>query len=337
MQTQFDHLAAVLTAGLSRTVHPATDLSQANWDVLLPYILQHGLASIAFRGVSYLKELGHPMPPTQLLLKLSGAASSSDIQSIRITSALLKFSLQWKHEGKCPLGLGGVALAPYYPFKSMYGAPELVCIPLYREAGSQPEASGEQTLTVGPVSITIPDSAAGPFGGKGQGEHTAMLLKAFYSAPCSIDRATGLAVPNPLFLALYHLFTAQQHLLHTHLSLRMVIDWGAIVHHLGQVPDFDWALFTDLLADLGLPSFAKAITELAVRLTGVELPEGAAFLTAAEDDAMLLYRCTLSEGSGDEPDQGRFSRFIGVLRNSKKYSRFTELSPTKEAFRYLFS
>lgn len=345
MQSQISNLVAILNAGLTHKVVPGADLSKADWDKLLPFIEANHLQCIAAHACAVLKKLEQPLPERQVVAKLRESALRVGTHQMGQQIAIKRMAREWREAGKCPLALGGVAFSVFYPSYVRRGGDTLVCIPLHQKVqdGKAQERlveqrEGRRELLADVLKVTVPESAIGSFEGSRGDEADAILRSAFYAGPCELHPGLGIAYPAPAFLALYHLYTAQQLLLNTHVPFDMVIDWGAMLHGLGVIKEdkFSWTPFLEQLTDLGLLSFAQAFTALAVRLTGITLPEAAASLTATDEDVDYLFNCILDETSAKEVADGRFSRFFDVLRNSKKYSRFSESSPLSEAFHYLF-
>lgn len=341
MKTQFDALATILTAGLSQQIDAQTDLSSADWDLLLPFFTDQQLKPAARAGLALCSEKGLPTPDAKTLFKFTSESVIRELGFVKVEKEIQDLASAWKAEGKCPLGIGGVAFSRCYPRPMLCGTDELVCIPLYKEKNADAEALRGTTIERGPLKVTVADSAAGPFSGNRSEHQNAVLRQAFFSAPCTLDTTLGLAYPNLLFRALYHVHTAQQQLMYSAMPFRMIVDWAMLLRFIAssEREKLDWAAFNESIADLGLTAFLRSFTALAVRLTGVTLPAEAAEYTASDDDVRYLYESVIDPQPAPAPgeEDGRFSRFIGVLRNSKKYSRFSDISPTKEAFRYLFS
>lgn len=344
MQSQISYLTAIISAGLTNKAVSDVDLSKADWDKLTPFIETNHLQNIVAHALSVFEKSGLSLPDRQTIVKLNVASAGGSAQRLRRQFAITKLARQWHAEGKCPLVLGGLAFSVFYPSYAHRGGDTLLCIPLRQKAaeesvdtqGESRPASADESL-----KVVIPDSAIGTFGSRRGNEADAILRSAFYAAPCERHPSLEVAYPAPAFLALYHLYTAQQLLLNTRLPFDMVLDWGALLHAIVKMDGkkFDWPTFIEQSTDLGLLTFVQAFTALAVRLTGVKLPEAAASLTAADEDVDYLLKCILAASTADATDtpaDGRFARFFGVLRNSKKYSRFSDSSPLREAFHYLF-
>lgn len=347
MQSQINYLTAIISAGLTHKVVPDVDLSKADWEKLIPFIEANHLQSIVMHAFSTLRKHGQPLPDRQIVFKLETDTLGNDAQRIKRQFAITKFSRQWRAEGKCPLALGGLAFSVFYPSYAHRGGDTFLCIPLHQKAAEESADTQDeniQTCVEGDLKVIVPDSAVGTFGSHRDNEADAILRSAFYAAPCQLHPVLEVAYPVPGFLALYHLYTAQQLLLNATLPFEMVLDWGALLHAIGKMDGekFNWANFIEQVTDLGLLAFVQSFTTLAVRLTGITLPEAAASLTAADEDVDYLLDCILAASATPDaattgtPAEGRFARFIGVLRNSKKYSRFSTSSPLSEAFRYLF-
>lgn len=337
MLTQYNHLAAILTAGLSKKIIPGTDLTKADWAILEPFLAEQGLMCIADSAFKHLQKNDVALPGRSQCVKITCAAMSQQLERAKHQADLALLSAEWRAEGKCVLILGGEAFAPFYPKATMRGGDDLLCVPVYKD--KEPEAPLEgQDFTYRSLRVAIPAAAEVPFSGKRGKEQDAVLARCFFATPCSLDAKTGMAYPNPAFCALYHLYLSQHQVLHSRLPFRSVLDWAVLLRLLSQLKaeKFDWAVFLEYVADLGLMPFAKIMTELAVRLTGVDRPEACAVLTATDEDVDYLLQCIFGEEVEESASQGRLSRFMGVLHNSKKYSVFTDLQPRKEAFRHLF-
>lgn len=339
IKTQFDSLAALLSAGLTHKITPDVDLSKADWDILMPFVRENHLVGIVNEAMLYYKTKEQPLPDLKLRNEIARAAAILGISQLGHFTAMVTLNRQWMAEDRRPLALGGVGLSSLYPPRVIRGGNELACMPIYKSAkpdtseGAQPQ---DETFTVKSLKVTVSTAMLTRANGKRGAHEDAVLGQAFFAAPCSIDKAASMAVPNPGFRALYHLYTAQQLLLNSRLPFIMVLDWAMLLRLLCSA-EFDWAAFLEQVSDLGLTSFAQSLTALALRFTGDTLPEAAASLTASDEDVAFLFSCIVDGSEDADSDKGRLSRFFGVLRNSKKYSRFSELSPTKEAFRYLFS
>ena len=340
MQSQISYLTAIINAGLTRKVVPGVDLSKADWGKLVPFIEANHLQSIAARAFATLRKLEQPLPDRRIEMSMGEASIVEGPKRMKRQLAIKKMARAWREEGKCPLALGGLAFSVFYPSSALRGGDTLVCIPLLQKSDAEGgEQRGVSSQTYDDVlKVVVPDSAIGPFNSLRGSEADAILRSAFFAGPCELQPALEIAYPAPAFLALYHLYTAQQLLLNARIPFDMVIDWGVMLHGLGQMKEesFNWTTFLEQVTDLGLLSFVQTFTALAVRLTGITLPEAAATLTASDSDVDYLLRCILDEKPAKEVGDGRFSRFFGVLRNSKKYSRFSESTPLSEAFHYLF-
>lgn len=341
MQSQISYLQALITAGLTHKAVPGVDLSKADWDILLPFIEANHLQSIAAHAFSVFQKLEQPLPDRQVVQKLGGSSLNMSTTQTRQQFAIKNLAREWRKAGKCPLALGGVAFSVFYPSYVHRGGDTLVCIPLHQK--TEGEDSGHQSMESLPqddcLKVVVPDSAIGTFAGSRGDEADAILCSAFYAAPCELHPGLKIAYPAPAFLALYHLYRARQLFLNAHLPFDMVVDLGALLHGIARLSEekFSWADFLEKINDLGLLAFAQAISALAVRFTGITLPEAAASLVAATDeDVDYLHECIFTEVPVKAVSDGRLSRFFGVLRNSKKYNRFSESSPLSEAFHYLF-
>lgn len=337
MQNQINSLAALLTAGLSQKAKVNTDWTQADWSVLLPFLEKNRLTAIALRGLTQYKDNGLPMPDKDVYKTISSQAMSMNLENIALHANMLTLARKWEAEDKRPLALGGMAFASYYPNARLHYANEFECVAVYKEGCEKGEAAAT-SFKVGQLNIKVVDTATGPFANKNCEHEDAVLRQAFLAGPCALDRNTLVAYPNLNFRALYLLYTARQQLLHSYLPIGKVLDWAMVICRVGamQANIFSWELFLEQLNDLGLFPFAQSFTALAVRLTGVEMPALGASLLADNPDTDYLYQCIVDEAAAHTDGDSRFSRFIGALRNKKKYEQFSELSPTKQAFRYLF-
>lgn len=350
MQNQINYLAAILTAGLSQKTIPGTDFSKADWNVLMPFIDANHLYSITEKAFRVYKDKSVGQPPRDVFMKCFQENIKRVGDNMKHATEMRQISKEWKAKGRCLLALGGEALSVYYPNLQMRGGSKFVCIPLHQkeqEADAQPgtqdgfeiESNAAETLTSDNLTLTIPVSAVGPFGGRRGDEADAILRSAFHSAPFTMKAGLGIAYPAPVFLALHHLFTAQQLLLNdVQLPFDMLVDWAMMLRTFGSNDSepFDWSDFLEKAGNLGILPFVQSFTALAVRLTGITLPEGAASLTAADEDVDYLLKCIFESSSATDAAEGRFSRFVGALRNSKKYDRFSDSSSIREAFYHLF-
>lgn len=346
MQTQFNNLAALLTLGLSKKNIPDADLSKADWGVLVPFIFTNHLVPIARSAFGQLAEKKLPTPPAEVANKIIYEAVQGLVKHPKRMHDIIEFTTKWVKEDKRPLAIGGYVFSRFYPNRSLRNEDTLVCVPLRRNAPDDVEvgATNEQNLEFRTLRVVVPDSATGPFSMKGGEGADAVLRTVFFSEPCVLDQANGLAYPNPEFLALYHLYSAQQLLLHSRVPFIMVVDWAMLLNALmlRAQEKFNWAGFREHVTDLGLLRFTQRFTALAQRLTGIELSAELSWLTddVSDKDVAYLYECIITGVEADTTsveEKGRFSRFADVLRNSKKYSRFSDVSPAKQAFRYLFS
>lgn len=346
MQTQFSNLAALLALGILKKPCPDVDFSKADWDVLEPFLFSNQLEQIARHAFACLAKAKQPTPPAEVVSRFMFKGVQGLGERATRKRSTLQFSKKWVEEGKRPLAIGGIVFSRFYPSAILRGGETLVCIPLRRNAPDNVEVSTseEQSLDYPYLHVEVPSTAVGPFSAQCGEEADAVLRSVFFSAPCELDPYVGLAYPNPEFLAVYHLYTAQQLLLHSRVPFIMLIDWIMLLHALVYLPEdkFDWAAFKEHITDLGLLRFTQRFTVLAQRLTSIKLSDNVAWVTedVTDDDVNYLYECLITGVDADpaaEESKGRFSRFAEVLRNSKKYSRFSDVSPAKQAFRYLFS
>lgn len=347
MQTQFNNLAALLALGILKKPCPGVDFSKADWDVLEPFLVSNHLEQIVRRAFACLTAAKQPMPPTEVVFRFMNKGVQGLGENATRMKSTLEFTKKWVDEGMRPLAIGGTVFSRFYPAATLRSGDTLVCIPLRRNAPDDVKVSTtveEQSIDYPSLRIVVPDSAVGPFSANRGEEADAVLRSVFFSAPCVLDPTLGLAYPNPEFMAVYHLYTAQQLLLHSRMPFIMLIDWMMLLHALvfRTEDKFDWTAFKEHISDLGLLRFAQRFTVLAQRLTSIKLSDDVAWLMedVADEDVDYLYECVVTGVDADpatEGEKGRFSRFVDVLRNSKKYSRFSDVSPAKQAFRYLFS
>lgn len=337
MQNQINYLAAILSAGLLQKTNADIDLTKADWKTIVAFLRTNRLTVIARSGLALYKEQGLPIPDQKVWMKIHGDAVSAEITSLSMAAAVMRLSQQWVKEGKRPLALGGLAFADCYPMPNLHYSTELECLPLYKEGGMKDGGEAAQ-FKEGKLSVSVVDSLAGRFGSVQCDHQEAVLRQAFSVGHCTLHPAYQVAYPNLNFRALYLAFTAQQELLQGKLSFGKVIDWAMVLRCIGQsAPEaFDAALFLQQVEDLGLLAFTQSITALAVRLTAVEVPASVAALVSPDADADYLFACILDHSPIAIEQSSRFARFMGVLRNKKKYEQFTDVSPTKQAFRYLF-
>lgn len=337
MQKQINCLAAILTAGLTQKTNEHIDWTAADWDVILDFLRKNRLMGVANSGFAQYKENGLPLPDQKVRAATLGKTVNMTLETTALHASMIKFGRAWEAEGKRPLALGGMAFAAYYPSPRVHYATELECMELYKE-GKKEDANAETSFEVDRLKVKVVDSATGSFDSKNRGHEEAVLRKAFMASPCTLDRSTLVAYPNLNFLALYLVYTAQKQLMCSHLPFGKVLDWAMVLRRIGksEANKFDGELFLEQVGDLGLLPFVQSFTGLAVRLTGVDVPASGKSLLVDGVDTDFLFRCILDETKAPADNSSRFSRFVDVLRNKKKYDQFTEQSPTKLAFRYLF-
>lgn len=346
MKSQYNNLAAILSLGISKKTVDGADLSQADWGMLEPFLVSNHLEQITRRAFAMLCTEKQPLPPAEVVARfmdMGVRAIGNHVVRLKSTRA---FSAKWVKDGWRPLAIGGMAYRHFYQVPALRNDDTLVCVPLCRNAPGdvKVDAFEAQTIDYPELRIEVPSTAVGPFSTNPGEEADAILRSVFFGAPCELDSTLGLAYPNPEFMAVYHLYTAQQLLLHSRVPFIMLVDWIMLLDTLVVRTEqhFDWATFREHINDLGLLRFTQCFTVLAQRMTGVALAGSVAWLTenVTDKDVNYLYECLVADAEPDSApaeDKGRFSRFVGVLRNSKKYSRFSDVSPAKQAFRYLFS
>lgn len=340
MQSQISYLTAILNAGFSHKILPNVDISKANWNILNPFFDDNHLQAVVSHAISIYHKHKLPIPSMDVCMRYSAAALNHTSAHLKLRHSLRDFVAQKREEGHLFLALGGEALSTFYPASSMRGGDTMVCIPLYQNTdngGSELKAGDSACFELEGCKIVIPNSVAGSYSGSHDTEADTILHGVFSSGPCDMHPLFGIAYPNPTFLALYHLYTAQKLLLNAQLPFEMLIDWATLLHTLSKLGEdkFNWASFFENVHDLGLTDFASAFSVLAVRMTGIDLPEAAASLVADEKDVDYLLQLLLSPDTVTVAE-GRISRFIGALRNADKYRRFSASSSIKEAFYYLF-
>lgn len=337
MLNQINYLATILTAGLSQKAKVNVDWTQADWGVLLPFLEKNRLMGIAQRGLKQYIDNGLPMPSKDVWKTISSQAVSMNLENIALHTNLMALARKWGAEDKRPLALGGIAFAPYYPNPRLDYSTELECVAVYKEGKGKDDAA-ETSFEEGRLKVKVVETATSSFRGQNGDHEDAVLRKAFLAGPCGLDPGTLVAYPNLNFRALYLLYTAQQQLLHNHLPFGKLLDWAMVIRRVGETNAniFCWELFLEQVEDLGLLPFVQNFTALAVRLTGVDVPALGKSLLVDGADTDYLFTCITADAPTTDGDGNRFSRFVGVLRNKKKYEQFSEVSPTKQAFRYLF-
>lgn len=332
--SQLPYLAALLSAGLSKKKTGDVDLAKADWSVLKPYIIENELLNIVSAAFKFFPEYAEAAAPHSKEIREQSVNYS--LESIICETTLTKLSLEWTKDGNCLLGVGGLALGRNYPVPRLRGGRTIVCTTLVsdkekmRSSNFKLEEYDLEKLHVCRLSSLVP---------QGDDEASAkaaeILQEAFFSAPCR-KYVPGALMPNALFTALYLLNGAYSQITSDSLSVRVIIDWAMILYAACvRDKDLDWAVFTEKCEAMGILSFVKVLTAAAVRLTGVELPEGAKALNDASDaDVELLFGYALEPTKNT--GSSRWEKFTGILRNHKKYSRVMGVSPVAAAFRALF-
>lgn len=335
---QISYVSALLTAALSDKKAAGVDYTQADWTAVCEFMKEQGYSALYVKGYDALNKLGVELPATKEMLKFRMSVTDDLIRFGRELNHLRKFCYEWQKAGRVVLALGGLGFADCYPSTNQCGATEVPFMTLYRDAESfKGHTEKAERYTAGPWTLIPADKAVGDRSDKREGEMDSQLQEAFHAGQCKSDNYFGFVKPSPLFRALYHLYHCQEQLLAGSLPFRSVVDWALLLRHLAAQPEaFDWADLWTRAEAMGLANFCATLTALGQRLTGVELPEAAVRTTAQQDDADVLLDYILNP-VGEEKSGNRFGRFVGVLRNSKRYSRFTDISVVGEAFRQLFS
>lgn len=332
--SQLPYLAAILTAGLSKKETADVDLAQADWTALVPYLVENDLLPIASAAFKFFPAYAQASAPHNR--EIGEKAVAYNLETVRYSPVLTKLALDWVKDGNCMLGVGGLVLGCNYPVPGLRGGRTLVCTTLMSDKTKVQAADFKlEEYDLGPLHVCRLSSLVPQGDDEASAKAAAVLEEAFFSAPCRKYKA-GILVPNALFTALYLLYGGYTQIIEGTMPLRVVIDWAMVLYAAGvRDKDFDWAAFTEKCEAMGILSFAKVLTAAAVRLTGVEVPEGAKSLNDAKDsDVELLLGYAL------EPTQtveaSRWEKFTGILRNYKKYSRVMGVSPVAAAFRALF-
>lgn len=330
------NVRAILAAGLSHQVLPDADLSQADWDALMPFLTRHHLAAITQDAFAFLKEQGAPLPSMAKQMKVRTLALNYEVNYLTDVNAARALAHLWHSEGKRPIALGGYAFASCYPNPKARGGNELICFPLYNADATNVKDVAPSTEDFNGIRLRVETAVVTPHSGKRGLRQDAIFQSAFFRARCIEDPTIGIAVPNLLFRSLYHVHYSFEQYLHDSLQVEAVIDWAMLLQVMDAVPEFPWKEIWENLDALGLRAFAEVFSALAVFLTQVHLSADATPFQVSQDEVDALLDDILKEGNGQRPE-GRIARFRDVLNHKEKYQRFTELSPTLEAIRQLFS
>lgn len=332
--SQLPYLAAILTAGLSKKETADVDLAQADWTALMPYLVENDLlniASVAFKVSSTYFKAAAPHSR-----EVCDKAVANNLETVKCSTTLMKLAMEWAKDGNCMLGVGGLALGCNYPVPGLRGGRTLVCTTLMSDKTKANAADFKlEEYDFGPLHVCRLSSLVPQGDDEASAKAAAVLEEAFFSAPCR-KYVAGALVPNAMFTALYLLNGAYSQITEGTMSVRVVIDWAMVLYAAGvRDKDFDWADFTAKCEAMGILNFAKVLTASAVRLTGVDVPEGAKSLNDAKDsDVELLLGYALEPTPPAETT--RWEKFTGILRHHKKYSRVMGVSPIAAAFRALF-
>lgn len=332
--SQLPYLTALLTAGLSKKKIADVDLAQADWGVMKPYLVKNDLLNIVSSAFKAFPEYAKAVAPHSK--ELVGLSVSNNLERMKHGPVLMKLAMEWTKEGKCMLGVGGMALDQNYPVANMRGGRTLVCTTLISgKDTSKTSDFKHEEYDVGPIHVCHLSTLIPQDDDEASVKAAEVLTEAFFSAPCR-KYIAGAVRPNALFTALYLLNGAYSQITAGTMSIRVVIDWAMIVYAAGsRDKDLDWTVLMEKCEAMGILSFVKVLTAAAVHLTGVEVPEGAETLNAAKaSDVELLLSYALEPMQ--MPEASRWEKFTGILRHHKKYSRVMGVSPVAAAFRALF-
>lgn len=330
--SQIPYLTALLSAALVKKKTADVEMAHADWTMLKPYLIENDLQIIASAAFRTFPEYAHDALPHSRELSNLGAASS--LEAITRDTALIRLAMEWAKTGKCLLGVGGLAYGRNYPVARMHGGHTLVCTAL-TSTKELPQSADDAEYDCGNLHVRCIGSLV-PQGTDEDASRAAEVLnEAFFGAPCR-KFVTGAVVPNALFTAIYLLHGAYSQMSAGTMTIRTVVDWAMVLYAGGERDkDLDWEALIAKCETLGIVHFVKVLTAAAVRLTGVDLPDGAKSLADASDaDVMVLLASAL------EPEQteatSRWDKFCQAIRHRKVYSRVMAVSPVSKALRALF-
>lgn len=333
--SQLSSLATLLHAGLSKTKSPVDDLTNADWSVLRPYLVENELLPIvgtAFKAFpEYLEAAG---PQGKELLKQS---IEYGLEMLPLERTIMKLASEWRKENKVMLVVGGMVNAKNYPSPKVRGGHTVVCTALATDKAKDAAGKfGVEEYDLDKLHVCVLSTLV-PQGDDEASVHVAKVLEeSFFSAPCLVYNAFAV-MPNNQFSILYLLNAAYSQFTEGTMDVRVVIDWAMLLRRIGlQDEEFDWNALQEKIEALGYTNFAQVLTSAALRLTGVTLCEGAQKVKgeAPDSDVEILLGYAL------EPSKpsitSRWSKFTSILRNHKKYSKVMGVSPVSAAFRALF-
>lgn len=132
-----------------------------------------------------------------------------------------------------------------------------------------------------------------------------------------------LKATSPFFDAVYILAHAQEHFLNDGIILRHICDWAMVLKaHANKV---DWDEWKRVCKEYGMLSFGYAMSRLAYRVCGVNVP----FDCPKDDEADrrllddTLYRKVCNNGKRSKI-QVRINLVMNMFRNSWKYCMFSD-------------
>ncbi len=149
---------------------------------------------------------------------------------------------------------------------------------------------------------------------------------------------THLECPPPMFTALFLTYHAQRHYLTEGISLRHLCDWAMFIKNHGR--EVDWQYFNEVCREYGMIHFANAMSTLAGRIIGIELP--ADYIVPVDEQRTeelkndILYGMQFLYSANLSKWKKNFQLIKNLRINSRRYKLFADESYMKEIFRLIY-
>lgn len=319
--------------------------ADADWQEVLSLASKQGVAAVAFEAIDHLPATQRP--DMSVLMEWLGRTGIAENSYASQWTAAQSFGKFCHNNGARCFVLKGFSVSRLYPTPShrfscdmdayCIGADGLCCGPLIDNLLEQKSICVDRSyyknskfcikgLTVENHRHLLPV----------KGSHRAkcferiLLKRLLPEAPIYIADSR-LESPSPLFMALHVLAHAQEHFFEEAILLRHICDWAVILKS-ERANSSLWNEWQTICAEFGLLEFGYAMSCLAHKICGVEIPFSCPENNKA-DELLLNDILSAQHSSAGSDTSRRIDLIANIFRNRWKYRYFSNTTALAFAFR----
>lgn len=253
------------------------------WAEVYKLARKQGVLAIAFDGLMRLFEADEAFAksfPQSLKLQWINAVFSIEQRYERQREVCAELAEKWAEQGVQTLCLKGLAYSTYYPITNHRECGDFDCY-LYddyakgntiaRELGAKIDESmyKHSEIIYRKVMIENHRFIVAVRGGKKMKELHNLLDNIARTEPRVPIFDTKIAMPSPMFNALFMVHHALTHFLSEGIRLRHILDWALFIK--SEQDSFDWERFYALCEEYEMRAFVDCMTAIAVENFGIEV------------------------------------------------------------------